>query len=405
MASSKVILYKSKKLSDGSSPLAIRIIKDRKVKYNFIGYNILPKDWNEEERKVKKSYENSKRLNNLILKKLWEAEAMIIRDEDQTNNLSSNQMVTLLKGNKKERTFQDFAQEFLDDLEKNKKFNRLSSDSAKVNNFKRFLKQEDIYFYEITESLLKKFRTYLISKRGVNETTVMNHYIVIRTLFNAAIGEGLVEQKFYPFGKHRIRIKMPETIKIGLEKEDIASIEKLQFDTGTALWHTKNVYLYSFYFAGMRISDVLRSKWSDYQNGRFYYQMGKNNKVDSIKIMPQIEGILKMYEEYKRSEADYIFPELKQVNKRDPKDEHRKIKTAVKKFNEHLVKIADLAEVDKKLTNHISRHSFGNIAGDKVSPQMLQKLYRHTDIKTTMGYQSNFIHKDADEALEAILNS
>jgi hypothetical protein len=35
---------------------------------------------------------------------------------------------------------------------------------------------------------------------------------------------------------------------------------------------------------------------------------------------------------------------------------------------------------------------------------MLQKLYRHTNIETTTGYQANFIHKDADSALEAVLN-
>lgn len=63
-----------------------------------------------------------------------------------------------------------------------------------------------------------------------------------------------------------------------------------------------------------------------------------------------------------------------------------------------------LPESTKKITNHIARHSFGNIAGDKVSPQMLQKLYRHTHLSTTIGYQGNFIHKNADEALNAIIN-
>ena len=53
---------------------------------------------------------------------------------------------------------------------------------------------------------------------------------------------------------------------------------------------------------------------------------------------------------------------------------------------------------------HISRHTFGNIASDKVSPQALQKLYRHSDLKTTIGYQANFIHKDVDDALERVIN-
>ena len=53
---------------------------------------------------------------------------------------------------------------------------------------------------------------------------------------------------------------------------------------------------------------------------------------------------------------------------------------------------------------HIARHTFGNIAGDKIHPLMLQKLYRHSDLKTTIKYQSNFIHKEADEALDEVVN-
>jgi integrase/recombinase XerD len=52
---------------------------------------------------------------------------------------------------------------------------------------------------------------------------------------------------------------------------------------------------------------------------------------------------------------------------------------------------------------HISRHTFGNISGDKISIQMLQKLYRHSSITTTLNYQSNFIHKDVDDALENVI--
>ena len=39
-----------------------------------------------------------------------------------------------------------------------------------------------------------------------------------------------------------------------------------------------------------------------------------------------------------------------------------------------------------------------------LSPQLLQKLYRHSDLKTTIGYQSNFIHKDLDGALSDVLD-
>lgn len=54
---------------------------------------------------------------------------------------------------------------------------------------------------------------------------------------------------------------------------------------------------------------------------------------------------------------------------------------------------------------HIARHTFGNISGDKIPIQMLQQLYRHSDITTTINYQKNFIFKDADDALDKVLGS
>ena len=73
-------------------------------------------------------------------------------------------------------------------------------------------------------------------------------------------------------------------------------------------------------------------------------------------------------------------------------------------MNRYLNVIAKNAGIKKKLSMHISRHSFGQIAGDKIPPQALQKLYRHSDLKTTIGYQANFINKDVDKALDSVLN-
>lgn len=95
---------------------------------------------------------------------------------------------------------------------------------------------------------------------------------------------------------------------------------------------------------------------------------------------------------------------MKKANLNDAKDVFNKLKTANRKFNTNLKSIAEKANITKKLTMHIARHSFGNIAGDTVHPLMLQKSYWHSDLKTTMNYQANFIHKDADDALDSVVN-
>tara|TARA_R110002020_G_scaffold462942_6_gene682735 strand:+ start:1382 stop:1645 length:264 start_codon:yes stop_codon:yes gene_type:complete len=72
---------------------------------------------------------------------------------------------------------------------------------------------------------------------------------------------------------------------------------------------------------------------------------------------------------------------LNEANTNDPEDIYRKIKSATKLFNKFLKHIALECAIDENLSNHIARHSFGNLAGNKIHPLMLQKLYRHSDSK------------------------
>jgi hypothetical protein len=46
---------------------------------------------------------------------------------------------------------------------------------------------------------------------------------------------------------------------------------------------TRDIWLFSLYLAGIRISDVLRMKWKDCIDGRLVYRMGKNSKIVSLK--------------------------------------------------------------------------------------------------------------------------
>ncbi|WP_458627203.1 site-specific integrase [Winogradskyella sp. PC D3.3] len=76
----------------------------------------------------------------------------------------------------------------------------------------------------------------------------------------------------------------------------------------------------------MRIADVLRTRWSDINDNRLQYRMGKNSKLISIKISQKALLILDKYKADKRSEIDFIFPELKKADLNEAKDVFNKIK-------------------------------------------------------------------------------
>ena len=222
-------------------------------------------------------------------------------------------------------------------------------------------------------------------------------------LFNRAIKDKAVSQELYPFGAGKFKIKFPETIKIGLTGQELKTLENAT-DLSDVEQHSLNVWLYSFYFAGMRVSDVLFTRWSQIYDGRLHYRMGKNSKLLSLKIPTKIDKILAQYVCNRVNNDDFVFPEMKKADLTNAKDVYNKTKTATKKLNHSLKKIAKKVGIQKKVTMHIARHSFGNIAADKIHPRMLQKLYRHSDLKTTLIYQANFIHQEADDALEEVIN-
>jgi len=63
-ATINVICYKSKILSDGKSPLMLRICKDRKTKYKSLGISVKPEHWDFNKNRPKSNCPN-KDLNNL----------------------------------------------------------------------------------------------------------------------------------------------------------------------------------------------------------------------------------------------------------------------------------------------------------------------------------------------------
>jgi site-specific recombinase XerD len=95
---------------------------------------------------------------------------------------------------------------------------------------------------------------------------------------------------------------------------------------------------------------------------------------------------------------------MKKANMRNANDVLTKTQTATRKFNRHLKNIAKIVGIDKNTSCHLAKHFFASIAGDIINIQIIQKLYRHSSITTTINYQANFVHKDFDEALDPVLN-
>lgn len=402
MATIKAVLRK-KANKNGTYPLALRITKDRKTSFIHLGYHLYLKDWDAVEQRVRKSHPNSTRLNNLIAAKVAEASDKSLDAETQQDNATADIIKRRIKPTAGTLFFTQ-ANAYIEKLKNTGSYGSYVTEKSRLEIFKGFLNAKDIAFSDITPNLLERFKIHLLSARKVSERTAMNYLLVIRTIYNRAIEDGVADRKNYPFGKGKISIKFPESTKVGSEKADVKKLEDVVLENPKHD-HVRDLWLFSFYFAGMRISDVLRLRWSDFKGGRLYYTMGKNKKPGSLKVPEKALLILAKYEPLKEKQDDLVFPDLKNLPDLDDAFEvKRKISYAVSSFDEIMRDhVAPAAGIKSKMSMHIARHTFATLAGDKVPIQMLQKLYRHSDIKTTIGYQANFINQDADDALDAVI--
>ncbi|MEO1254821.1 MAG: phage integrase SAM-like domain-containing protein [Bacteroidota bacterium] len=440
MTKVKAILWTYDQTTDGRYPIKIRISKDRKYRYIPTEKYCFKNEWDEKEGAVKKPHKNIGYTNAVIDKKLSDVKEIVNKALVEGEELTLDQIANLAKRKSAKVSFFEFGADRIRGKLIRKEFSTANAELSILTNIHTFrnarkdatpeaineqrlerissgrsgkltpeerlqkLTSDPLLFENIDEKFIKDFKHFCASILGQKTRTISNQLILVRTLFNQAIKEKLVNPKSYPFGSENEKIKLPSSNKIGLTKEEVGVIESLELDAETSIWHARNVWLFSFYFAGVRISDVVKTKWHEFIDGRYQYVMNKNEKPVSLAIPEKAQAILDLYIKDKKSNNDYVFPFLKKANQSDERDVFRKTRNATKLLNKYLKRIADMCDIEKNISNHISRHTFGNIAGDAIHPLMLQKLYRHGDLKTTINYQKNFIHKDADEALLKVVN-
>lgn len=401
MSKVKVVL-RQKPNSDGTLPLCLRITKDRKSVYVYLGYAIKESDWDKEAMRVKKSNPNSTRLNNFILKKLADATNSALEVEIDKPESSVKAVKSKIKPSSGS-TFNKQAEAYLERLKKAGKYNQYTADKPRVNHFKDFL-SGDIAFPDITPSLLERFKSYVKTDLKLSERSAVNHLVMVRSVFSQAIKDNVIDAKHYPFGQGKVKIKFPDSIKVGLNATEINALEEVEL-TDPAHNHARNLWLFSFYFAGMRVSDVLRTRWSDIIDDRLYYSMGKNNKTLSLKISKKAKAILAQYETSKVSKDDLVFPDLKTSDFEDRFRTQRTIAFKTSAIDKTLrLYVAKAAKIEKKLTMHIARHSFAQNA-THIDIRTLQMLFRHTKLETTEGYMGQFIHQTADAAIESVISN
>ncbi|MCM5662496.1 site-specific integrase [Galbibacter mesophilus] len=401
MASIKVILRK-KQLSDGTYPVCLRVIKDRKTKYFKTIYNALPKHWDEQAGAFNKSYPNYIQSNRLLLKFKDRALKIYSELDIEKDNFSLEDFEKhfRIEANPIKQNVFNFWDEIIHEMIDAGRTGNARANRDSYNSVKKFYRTKSLNFQDITHTFLNKYEVFLRA-RGGTDGGIGVRMRAIRALYNMAIERNIVKRELYPFDAYKVSKLKGKGIKRALNIEEIQRIINLDVSEYPHLTDSKNYFVFSFYTRGMNFADMMKLEKKDVSEDRIFYTRSKTKGNFIIKILPPVKTILNYYSTV--STTKYVFPILLKDKMSPSQIENRKSKT-LKKYNKNLKEIAKVCKIDKSISSYVARHSFANCLKQKgIATDIISESMGHQNVAITQAYLKELDSSVLDEACELLL--
>jgi len=372
----------------------LRLTKDRKVSYDYLGIKCSDKLWSTSGGKVKNEHKQSLLLNSIIDQKVQEYRSKIL------SNIHSkiNQTVTDIKSEVKfEYSNKSIGLILKDRIQQLHDSGKMGNKSVYVDLYnslvkftdstKQYSNLENLSFSRVDYAFLLSYETFLYKNNSASGISIKMR--TLRALYNLAIKLKVVEGNMYPFNNYSTTQRLKSNSKhVAISKEQIYMINDLPLKPFSAKFEAQQYFLFSYYSLGMNLTDIANLKWSDIIGNKISYLRQKTNKRINVPITDNIRSIIDFF---RPTESPYtntfIFPILDLNVHITPSQIKDRIKKVNKRVNRDLKKFAELLGIDVNLHFYIARHTMASTlkkAGQSVTA--IKEIMGHEDEKTTQGY-------------------
>lgn len=395
MASLATILRLDKTNKKGESPVYFRIIKHRKINYMASGVKVLEKYWDKNREKVKPNHPNYKRLNAYLTKKYDELQDKVFEYSTEHKDFTTPKLKAAVLG-KKPESFWNFANEVLAKYKAEGRIGTYDKNSSILNKLRIYVDKKEFYFQDIDFFFIEKYETYLRTKLGNGTNTVTTNMKFIQRIFNEAIKYELINPNDTPFLKYTM--KTEKTQRFYLNEEELKAIEELDLDKYSKIDKVRDMFIFSAYTGGVRISDVLSLEQKDFSKTHVLVNIKKTGGQISIKLPRIVKDI---FFKWQSQSTRFVFPCFEDdINLEDKEILDLAISRETSKVNKYLKQIAKKIKLEKNLSFHISRHTWATRALRKgVSIDKVSKLMGHAQIKETQVY-AKIVNEELDKAMD-----
>ena len=216
---------------------------------------------------------------------------------------------------------------------------------------------------------LRRFQLHL-TDTGTSRITINTTITALRFFFEVTVGDKNVVGKLKT-------VPVPRKLPVVLSREEVSRL----LEATTSLKY--KVAFSIAYGAGLRMNEVATLKISDIDGERktLHVEQGKGRKDRYAMLSPALLDILhRWWKEGRASglllDGGWLFPGQNPVNP-----------ISNRQLSRAIIAAAADAEIDKRVTMHLLRHSFAtHLLEQKVDIRLIQVLLGHSKLETTSLY-------------------
>ncbi len=364
---------------DGTVPLQIRAYCDKRKRFYASGLYILPTQWDKTTRLVCNHPLADEYNTELLTQKLtYQKHILDLKRKEKKPTLQQ------LDNMREYGTLESFVDFVAHELEHDVTITGGTRRNHMQTLNKLLIHCPDTKFADLNYLWVERWDTFL-RNQGLAINSVHGHHKRTIRYINLAEKKELIPYGCNPY--RHFKLKTEDTAVNVLSPYEIASIESLELSKQPHLERIRDLFLFCC-FTGLRSSDAIKLRFCD---------LDRSPKGYSMNMMAQKTGkqlMLPLYEIYDGKPERLVLRHqvIKQVAPRSeqlifvvPKKGKEGITNQY--LNRILKVIAEKANIRKKLTSHIARHTFVTDMLDRGVPtHVVQKIVQHANIKTTMRY-------------------
>ena len=386
--------------SDKEGTLYYQLIHERRVKQIKTHYKIMSNEWDELSEAIVVPVNDNQRKHQVesvercVKWDIQRLEKIVEEYEDKGLPYGLNHIADAYQKLCQKHSLFSFMEDVIAQYQRHGQIRTSETYLTTLNSFKRFRMDVDIMLEEINSELLLSYEYYL-KMEGVSPNTISFYMHRLRAVYNRAVEQELVEQRF-PF--KRVKTSIEKTVKRAIPVKFIRKLKSLDLSDSPSKAFARDMFLFSFYTRGMSFVDIAYLQKKDLQHNILTYRRKKTGQKLQVHWETCMQQIVNMYPSNKDSQ--YLFSIIK-----DPQKDHRRqYQNALIRINRNLKKLGEDVGLELPLTMYVARHSWATTARCEGVPiSVISEGMGHDNEKTTQIYLASLESSVVDKANRKII--